>query len=82
MPEKNADAIALIEKWLADESSYDERVYPILKSRLEERNTFLAQRDRLLEVCQHALFAFDCCGCSPDLADELQAAIAEVEQAE
>ena len=50
----NAAMIALLDKWLADESSYDERVYRIVKARLEERDTVVAQRDRLLEACKKA----------------------------
>ena len=48
----NAAMVALMEKWLADESGYDERVYPIVKARLEERDTLREQRDRLLEVAR------------------------------
>ena len=29
--EKNAKAIALLDKWLADESGYDERVWPTIR---------------------------------------------------
>jgi hypothetical protein len=32
---RNARAIQLINEWLADESGYDEKVFPLLKSELE-----------------------------------------------
>ena len=33
----NQKAIELLDKWLADESGYDEQTYPILKAALEEK---------------------------------------------
>jgi len=35
IPSKNAAAIRLLDEWLADESGYDERAWPIAKSALE-----------------------------------------------
>jgi hypothetical protein len=32
---RNARALQLVREWLADESGYDERVFPVLKSELE-----------------------------------------------
>lgn len=37
--ERHARLIALIESWLADESGYDETVWPRLKARIEESRT-------------------------------------------
>ncbi len=37
--ERHARLIALIESWLADESGYDEAVWPRLKARIEESRT-------------------------------------------
>lgn len=37
--ERHARLIALIESWLADESAYDEAVWPRLKARIEESRT-------------------------------------------
>ena len=35
-PAKNAEAIALLRKWLADESGYDETVWPEIERAIEE----------------------------------------------
>ncbi len=35
-PTKNEAAIRLLEQWMADESRYDERVWPIVKKAIEE----------------------------------------------
>ena len=48
--QRNVAAIALIEGWLADESGYDEAVWPRLKARIEEsrlshRKRFADERD-------------------------------------
>lgn len=36
---KNAEALRLLHEWLADESGYDEEMWPILKKALEEDRT-------------------------------------------
>ena len=36
--EKNAKAIALLDKWLADESGYDERVWPTIRRFLDAKH--------------------------------------------
>ena len=36
--EKNAKAIALLDKWLADESGYDERVWPTIRKFATDTN--------------------------------------------
>ena len=41
---RNKAAIALLDKWLADESGYDERVWPRLKKAIEENR--LSSRKR------------------------------------
>lgn len=45
--EKNAAAIRLIESWLADESGYDEAVWPIVKAAIEDNR--LSDRSRFGE---------------------------------
>jgi hypothetical protein len=42
--QKNESAIELLDEWLADESGYDERVWPTVKKLLEENR--LADRSR------------------------------------
>jgi len=42
--EKYARLIALIESWLADDSGYDEAVWPRLKARIEESRTSARKR--------------------------------------
>ncbi|HLW78787.1 MAG TPA: hypothetical protein VKU44_04225 [Terriglobia bacterium] len=32
---RNAQALELVREWLADESGYDEKVFPVLKAELE-----------------------------------------------
>lgn len=34
--QKNKAAIALLDKWLADESGYDEKTWPVVKQALQE----------------------------------------------
>ena len=41
---RHAKLIALIESWLADESDYDQTVWPRLKSRIEESRTSARKR--------------------------------------
>jgi hypothetical protein len=36
MPVRNEAAIRLLDKWLADESGYDEEVWPRVKAGIEE----------------------------------------------
>ena len=38
-PAKNAEAIALLRKWLADESGYDETVWPEIERAIEENRS-------------------------------------------
>jgi len=38
-PESNRAAIALLDAWLADESGYDERVWPQVRDQIEEGRT-------------------------------------------
>lgn len=44
---RNAALIALLEKWLADDSGYDEKTWPALKKRIEESR--LSTRKRFSE---------------------------------
>ena len=41
---RNATAIALLEKWLADDTSYDEDTWPALQQRIEESRTSRRRR--------------------------------------
>jgi hypothetical protein len=41
---KNAAAIQLLNSWLADDSGYDERVWPIVKKAVEDNRTSLRGR--------------------------------------
>ena len=43
---RNAAAIALLEKWLADDSGYDEDTWPALKAGIEESRTSTRKRFR------------------------------------
>ncbi len=43
---RNAAAIALLDRWLADESGYDERTWPTLKKAIEESRTSKRKRFR------------------------------------
>jgi hypothetical protein len=44
LPPENVRALALIDKWLADESGYDEEVWPVIKRDIEENR--LSDRKR------------------------------------
>ncbi len=41
---RNAAALKLLDEWLADESGYDERVWPKLKQALEEERRASGER--------------------------------------
>jgi hypothetical protein len=41
---KNEAALRLLREWMADESGYDERVWPIIKRALEENRTSYRSR--------------------------------------
>jgi hypothetical protein len=43
---RNKAAIALLDKWLADESGYDERVWPRLKDAIEQNRPSYRKRFR------------------------------------
>lgn len=43
---KNEAAISLLNKWLSDESGYDERVWPQLKKAIEENRPSYRKRFR------------------------------------
>ena len=43
-PAKNAEAIALLRKWLADESGYDETVWPEIERAIEENRSSYRKR--------------------------------------
>jgi hypothetical protein len=43
---KNQKALALLREWLADESGYDERTWPILKKAIEENRLSSRKRFR------------------------------------
>ena len=43
---RNEAAISLLNKWLADESGYDERVWPIVKRAIEQNRTSYRKRFR------------------------------------
>jgi len=43
---RNAAAIALLDRWLADDSGYDERVCPIVKKAIEENRPSSRKRFR------------------------------------
>ncbi|MGD0009112.1 MAG: hypothetical protein ABSE93_11290 [Terriglobia bacterium] len=43
---RNEAAISLLNKWLADESGYDERVWPIVKKAIEQNRPSYRKRFR------------------------------------
>lgn len=43
---RNEAVISLLNRWLADESGYDERVWPIVKKAIEENRTSYRKRFR------------------------------------
>jgi hypothetical protein len=43
---RNEEAISLLKKWLADESGYDERVWPIVKKAVEQNRPSYRKRFR------------------------------------
>jgi hypothetical protein len=43
---RNGAAIALLDRWLADDSGYDERVWPIVKKAIEENRPSSRKRFR------------------------------------
>lgn len=47
---KNCAAIALLDEWLADESGYDERVWPVVKKAIEAHR--LSERPRFHNVLE------------------------------
>jgi len=44
--EKNLEVIRLLEEWLADESGYDEQVWPIVKNDIEKNR--MSKRERFM----------------------------------
>ena len=42
--EKNQAAIRLLDKWLTDESGYDEKVWPVVKQAIEENRPSYRKR--------------------------------------
>lgn len=49
--ERYAKLIALIEEWSADESGYEERVWPLLKDLIEENRLSYRKRFEETEPC-------------------------------